>query len=152
MLDQILEVKTRLGVSKSPHEVFEAIVDPAKMSCYFISGGTGRLDAGEAVTWEWADVGGQLTVTPQKVERDRSVSFLWSASGVEARVVIELEPVSAAVTLVTVTESGWPPDVKGIARCVEQTQGWMHMLCCMKAYLEHGINLRKGGVVKRSSG
>jgi hypothetical protein len=23
-------------------------------------------------------------------------------------------------------------------------QGWMQMLCAMKAYLEHGINLREG--------
>ncbi|MBE8398177.1 ATPase, partial [Leptospira borgpetersenii serovar Hardjo-bovis] len=23
-------------------------------------------------------------------------------------------------------------------------QGWMNMSCCLKAYLEYGINLRKG--------
>jgi hypothetical protein len=25
--------------------------------------------------------------------------------------------------------------------------GWMHMMCCMKGYLEHGINLRAGGAL-----
>ena len=41
------------------------------------------------------------------------------------------------------SESGWPPDDQGIQRCLEQMQGWVHMLCCLKAYLEHGINLRE---------
>ena len=40
---------------------------------------------------------------------------------------------------------------KRIARCIEQTQGWMHFLCCMKAYLEHGINLRKSGSSRKGT-
>ena len=61
---------------------------------------------------------------------------------------ITLEPAPRGATVVHINESGWPPDAEGIANCVRQTQGWMHMLCCLKAWLEHGINLRKGGVVK----
>jgi len=63
-------------------------------------------------------------------------------------VTITLQPLPRGATVVHVKESGWPADAEGIANCVQQTQGWMHMLCCLKAYLEHGINLRKGGVVK----
>jgi hypothetical protein len=29
-----------------------------------------------------------------------------------------------------------------------QVEGWTHFLCCLKAYLEYGINLRTGGVIK----
>ena len=80
----------------------------------------------------------------KRVEPDRFVSFLWSASGVEALVEMEIIPANAA-TVLKVSESEWLADEKGIAKCMEQTQGWMHFLCCMKAYLEYGINLRKGG-------
>lgn len=148
MSDHVLEVSTQMRVTKSPHEVFEAIVDPEKMSGYFISSGSERLDLGRAVTWKWADVGGELVVTPQKVKKDKVISFLWSASGVEALVTITLEAIESNATLVKVSESGWPTDAQGIARCIQQTQGWMHMLCCMKAYLEYGINLRSGGIIK----
>ena len=37
MKNQTLEIKTRIQILKPPHEVFEAIVDPAKMTNYFIT-------------------------------------------------------------------------------------------------------------------
>ena len=95
--------------------------------------------------WAFDDVGKSLDVKVERVEQDRFVSFLWSASGVEALVEMQILPGDTA-SLLKVSESEWPPDEKGIARCVEQTQGWVHFLCCMKAYLEYGINLRKGGI------
>ena len=116
------------------------------MSRYFISWGSGHLDAGNPVIWKWDDVGAQLTITPQEVETNRSVSFLWSASGTETRVVIQLDQDGADETVVKVSDSGWPRDAQGTARCLEAMQGWMHMLCCLKAYLEYGINLRSVGV------
>jgi uncharacterized protein YndB with AHSA1/START domain len=143
-----LEVNTRLRIAKSPGIVFEAIVNPKEMSHYFISSGSARLDKADSVTWRFADFGGQLDVKPQEIKKDASISFLWSAGGPEALVTISLQAVPRGATVVHVKESGWPADAKGIASCVRQTQGWMHMLCCLKAHLEYGINLRKGGVVK----
>ena len=144
MPESDLKVETQLNVAKSPAEAYEAIVSPQHMAGYFISAGTGRLDAGQPVTWSWSDVGAELTVTPQEVEADSKISFLWSASGVETKVVIQLERNEAGETDVKVCESGWPRDDQGTARCLQQMQGWMHMLCCLKAYLEFGINLRTG--------
>ncbi len=148
MTKQTLRVETQLRMAKGAHEVFEAIVDPAKMSRYFISSGSGRLDTGAVLTWAWDDYGARAQVTPLQTEPDRSISFSWAASGIEAQVDFRLEPDGPGATIVRVSEAGWPADAQGIARCVEQTQGWMHMLCCMKAYLEHGIDLRRGGVVR----
>jgi uncharacterized protein YndB with AHSA1/START domain len=143
-----LEVNTQLRIARSPGAVFEAIVNPKEMSHYFISSGSSRLDKADSVTWRFAEFDGRLDIKPQDIKKDSSVSFLWSAGGTEALVTISLQPVPRGATVVRVKESGWPADAKGIATCVRQTQGWMHMLCCLKAYLEHGINLRKGGVVK----
>lgn len=143
-----LRVKMHLQIAKPPKVIFEAIVDPAKMSHYFISSGTDRLDTGRAVTWLFGDVGAELVVTPKRVQRNRQVSFVWSASKVTTKVVLRLEPRGRTSTLLTVDESGWPRDARGISRCIGQTRGWTHMLTCMKAYLEYGINLRKGGTIK----
>jgi len=143
-----LNVKMQLRISKSPRTVFEAIVDPAKMSNYFTSSGTGRLDEETEVTWQFADVGAELVVAPQKVKPDRHISYLWSASGVQTLVQITLERSGRSATVVKVSESGWPTGPKGIGRCIAQTRGWAHMLSCMKAYLEHGIHLRSGGTIE----
>lgn len=148
MTEPELRVDVRLRIVKPAEEVYEAIVNPEQMSRYFTSSGSGRLDAGKPVTWKWDDFGAQATVTPQSLEANRKVSFLWSAAEVATRVTMELNRDDADATTVKVSESGWPLDAAGTERCMQQTQGWMHMLCCLKAYLEYGINLRKGGVAK----
>ena len=36
---------------------------------------------------------------------------------------------------------------KGLKASYDNCGGWMHMSCCLKAYLEYGINLRAGGAL-----
>jgi uncharacterized protein YndB with AHSA1/START domain len=144
-LAELLEVKTDLKILKSPEAVFEAIVDPRKMSRYFISQGSGRMEAGKTIHWVFADVGAELDAKVRKVEEGRLISYQWSASGVEATVTMRLEPAGESATLVRVSESGWPPDSMGIARCIEQSKGWVYFLCCLKAFIEYGIELRRSG-------
>ena len=64
MKTKALQVKTQMEIAKPVHQVFEAIVDPEKMSHYFISSGTDRMQDGrpfignliraEALTQEWS--------------------------------------------------------------------------------------------------
>ena len=145
MKKKTLQVKTQLEIGRPVHQVFEAIVDPKKMSHYFISSGQGRMQTGKTVHWKFDTGGGGLDVRVERIKPDRFVSFFWSASGVENHVAMKLAPIGQRGTLVKVSESEWPLNEKGMARCLEQTSGWMHFLCCMKAYLEYGINLRKRG-------
>lgn len=140
-----LQAKVQLKVLKPIHTVFEGIIDPKHMSHYFITSGSGRMEEGKTVTWTWADFGNaKLDVKVKHVEKDKYISFLWSASGVEALVEMRLEPVDPNTTLVKITEVGWDKNDEGIARVVEQTHGWVHFLCGLKVYLEHGINIRVG--------
>ena len=47
MNPKALQVITQLPMAKPAREVFEAIVDPEKMSHYFISSGSGRMESGK---------------------------------------------------------------------------------------------------------
>ena len=85
MKTKALQVKTQMEIAKPVYEVFEAIVDPEKMSHYFISSGTGRMQGGKTVHWKF-DKGGGLDARVERTEPDRFVSFVWSASGIEALV------------------------------------------------------------------
>jgi uncharacterized protein YndB with AHSA1/START domain len=120
MGENMLHVNTRLRIRKPVREVFEAIVDPKKMSRYFISTSSDRMETGRTIHWTWADVGAELDVEVKKVQPDRRVSFTWPASGTETLVEFKLEPAGDAATVVRISESGWPPDAEGIAHCVEQ--------------------------------
>lgn len=140
-----LEANARLKILKPIHEVFEGIVDPNKMSHYFITHGSSRMEEGQAVTWTWADHGdAKLIVQVQKIEKDKYISFSWSASGVHTITEIRLTSIDSNITLVVINETGWDKDDRGISRLVEQTHGWAHFLCGLKAFLEHGINIRIG--------
>jgi uncharacterized protein YndB with AHSA1/START domain len=128
-----------------------AIVDPARMAQYFISCASGPMKAGTRVQWKFADVGAQMSVDVIEVEENRRIVFDWAASAVKTRVVITLEPGDSNSTDVSISETGWPMDAEGVKRAMGQSAGWTFTLCCLKAYLQHGINLRLG-TTKRITG
>jgi hypothetical protein len=83
-----LTAKTHIKVREPSAEVFDAVVDPAKMSNYFTTSGSARMETGRKDGWEKSDA--------------------------------------------------------GIASLAEQMQGWTQFMCGLKAFVEHGINLRTG--------
>ena len=105
---------------------------------------TFHTGAEETVEWVFADVGDRLAVDVLEVEENRKIAFDWTASGTTARVTIKLEAHDSGATLVSINEARWPFDREGVERALGQTAGWTDFLCCMKAYLQHGINLRLG--------
>lgn len=148
MAEDKIKAKVQMGILRSASEIFEAIVNPELMTRYFISGSTGKMESGKTLMWTWTDYEGEHEIKVGKIEKDKVVSFEWSGSGVNCVVVITLEPKESDKTLVMITESEWPADYKGANQCMGQVEGWTHFLMCMKAYLEHGIDLRIGGVLK----
>lgn len=141
-----LEIKATLQIGKPAPEVFEAIVDPVKMSNYFISESSGRMEAGKALRWKFPEFDMEVPVRVDKIEKDRYVSYFWDDKDLELLVEMRLQPVEhEPATVVTITEKSRPNDDAGIAWLMRNTEGWANFLACLKAYLEYGINLRKGG-------
>jgi uncharacterized protein YndB with AHSA1/START domain len=142
-LSDMVKASVQDRILAPPNEVRDAIVDPDRMSGYFISAGDKPMQADTTVHWEFADVGGALDVDVADV-RDDHIRFHWQASGVPTLVDVELQPGGGASTVVKITESEWPMDDDGVARALEQTAGWTDFLCSLKAYVQHGVNLREG--------
>lgn len=144
MEKRILEIETAIGILKNPHEVFEAIVDPAKMSNYFISKGSGRLEDGKVIMWRFPEFDLEFPVRVGRVETDSFVSFWWETDGVDLLVEMTLTARDSGSTVVRITEKSMELDDAGLKWLQGNTQGWANFLACLKAYLEYGINLRKG--------
>ena len=151
-----LSTKVSGRIAKPVHEVFEAVVDPGKLSKFFTTGAgtSGRLVAGATVVWDFHDFPGAFPVKVLEVVQDRKIVLMW-ASGDDAaggatfvphdnKVILEFEALADGRTLVTITEEGWGETPKGIKAALGNTEGWTGMLVAMKAWLEHGINLREG--------
>jgi len=139
-----LEIKTALQIQNPASEVFEAICDPAIMSNYFISKGSGRLEEGKHIIWRFAEWDMEFPVRTGKIDLDKYISFCWDVEGRELMVEIILSKRNDSSTVVTVTEKSMQNDEKGINWLKSNTEGWANFLACLKAYLEYGINLRKG--------
>ena len=61
------DVNVRERILKPVNEVFDAVVDPKKMSNYFISGASGPIKVGR-VEWEFGDVGAKVPIDVLEVE------------------------------------------------------------------------------------
>ena len=140
-----LEIKTGIVVQKPIDQVFEAIVDPLKMSNYFISNSSGRIEEGRRLTWKFPEMDMEFPVRVGKVEKDKYISFYWNdIDGKELFVEMTLSPKENHSTFVVVTEKSRDNDDNGIRWLKGNTEGWANFLACLKAYLEYSINLRKG--------
>ncbi len=144
MSNQTLEIKTGIQIQKPPHEVFEAIVDPEKMKNYFISESTGRMEEGKELVWKFPEFEMKIPVRVGKIEKDQYISYHWDDNGHEQLVEITLLAKGDNDTHVTVTEKSRDNDEAGIKWLKGNTEGWANFLACLKAWLEYGINLRKG--------
>ena len=144
-IQQKLEIKAALKVLKPIEEVFEAIVDPEKMSGYFISSSTGRMKTGETLTWQFPEFDMEFPIRVKKVESPKYISYYWNdVDGTETLVEMTLKTLEDDSTFVSITEKARDNDEKGIQWYGRNTEGWANFLACLKAYLEYGINLRKG--------
>jgi uncharacterized protein YndB with AHSA1/START domain len=132
-------------------EVYEAVADPKQLSQYFTTGGAkGRMESNTEVSWEFADFPGAFPVQVVEAEPPKRIVVEWE--GREAinpngmtRTTFEFEPVDDDTrTLVTITETSWRPSPEGAEKAFGNCEGWTGMLVAMKAWVEHGINLREG--------
>ena len=147
-----MELKFRIAarIARPVEEVFEAVANPSTLSRYFTTGGAeGRLEAGATVMWAFHDYPGTFPVEVVEVEPNRRIVLRWEAEEPGAApysttVTMTFEPLEDGRTLVSIAEEGWRETPAGLAASYGNCEGWSHMLCALKAFLEHGINLREG--------
>ena len=136
-----LIAKATIQIQKSIDEVFEGIVNPDKMTMYFISESSGRMESGYDLIWKFPEFNDECPVHEIKIVSNSTVSFVWDK---ETIVKIELEAQPDKSTIVKVTEDGKTYNEENLKWLTGNTEGWANFLACMKAYLEYGIQLRKG--------
>ena len=138
-----VDVNVQQLIARPVKDVFAAVVEPREMSQYFISRGSGPIKAGQRIEWEFADVGRSFSIDVKEADPNHRIVFTWPASGPLTKVTMRFQA-QHEETLVAIHEESWAMDDEGVRRALGQTRGWTDFLCCLKAYLEHGINLRRG--------
>ncbi len=144
MIPDKLEIQVAMQIQKPIHEVFEAIVNPEQMSHYFISKSTGRMEEGKYLIWNFPEFDFDCPVRVDKIETNKYISYYWPMDNLELLVEITLTERENNSTLVSITEKSRANDEAGLKWLSGNSFGWSNFLACLKAYVEYGINLRKG--------
>lgn len=138
-------------VARPTAQVYEAVADPEQLSTYFTTGGArGRLEPNTEVTWDFADFPGAFPVQVIEATPHSKIVIRWEAENAVAgdghtTTTFEFAPVDDDTrALVTITESAWTATEDGAKGAFGNCMGWTGMLAAMKAWVEHGINLREG--------
>lgn len=136
-----LTAQATLQIQKPVSEVFEAIVNPMHLTQDFISESSGRMEAGKELTWEFGDFPGKFPVKVTQVQANQAISFVWDEETI-VNITLEAQPDNS--TVVKVTEGEKDLNEENLKWLIGNTFGWGNFLDCMKAFMEYGINLRKG--------
>jgi uncharacterized protein YndB with AHSA1/START domain len=134
--------KAQMLIRKPAAQVFEALVDPAITSRFWFSKGSGRLEVGQRVRWDWEMYGVGTDVDVKAIEENRRILIEWNGPDNPASVEWRFEPRGEDQTFVAVKNWGFSGDAESVvAQALDSTGGFSFLLASLKAFLEHGIEL-----------
>ena len=134
---------TEMKILRPANEVFEAFIDPEKIGNFWFSSSSERWEQGKTVTLRYDEYDAQGDIKILEVEVNRKIVFQWGANGEGNIVTISLKELDNSSTIIEVNEEGFKEnDDELINQLIDNKEGWVYMLTCLKGYLEYGANLR----------
>lgn len=121
-------------------EVFEAFVDPAITSRFWFSKGSGRLEPGKQVRWDWEMYGVGTNVDVNAVEPNHRILIEWDVPEDPTEVEWRFESKGNDRSFVTVANRGFRGSADEIvAKALDSAGGFHLVLAGAKIFLEHNI-------------
>jgi len=130
-----LDIVTKMQVNVPKENVFEAFVNPNQIGGFWFSSSSERWEQGKTITLCYEEYNAELEVQINSIEDNKSIEFIWG----NHPVTIEFEGIGES-TVVTTIEKDF--DTQDVEQLLGQKEGWVYMLSCLKAYLEHNVSIR----------
>lgn len=125
--------KASLPIRRPPAQVFNAFVDPAILTRFWLQAASAPLSAGAVVEWHFMVPGAKDTVTVMDFQPGRRLVLRWSDGSSVALDFTEFNP---GETLLSVETSAFEP--ADADTLVGTTEGFCLVLCDLKTLLESG--------------
>jgi uncharacterized protein YndB with AHSA1/START domain len=140
---------TKVKIFKPVNEVFEAFVDPSKIGNFWFSSSSERWEQGKTITLRYDEYDAQVDIKIMEIKENKKIVFQWGADREGHVVTITLKELDNASTIIEVNEEGFNEnDDELISNLLDNKEGWVYMLTCLKGYLEFGVNKLRAGLVK----
>jgi uncharacterized protein YndB with AHSA1/START domain len=141
-LTQLPVAKTAMLIRKPVADVFEAFINPNVTTKFWFTKGSGRLEVGKQVQWDWEMYGISIPVTAKAIEPNQRIVIEWPGYGGLTTVEWVFAPQPDGTTFVRITEAGFTGDGDELVKQVTgSTQGFTLVLAGLKALLEHNVRL-----------
>lgn len=140
---------TKMKIAAPANDVFEAFVDPAKIKNFWFSSSSGRWEQGKTVALKYDEYNAQMDITVKEVIENKKIVFQWGADGEGHVVTITLNELDNSSSIVEINEEDFDEnDDKFVMQLLDNKEGWVYMLTCLKGYLEFGVSKLRAGLVK----
>lgn len=140
---------TKFNILKPANEVFEAFVDPSKIGNFWFSSSSARWEKGKTVTLRYVEYDAQVDIVVMDIEINKKIVFQWGDHGEEHIVTISLRDYGDSGTLIEVNEEGFEENEDELlSQLIDNKEGWVYMLTCLKGYLEFGVTHLRTGLVR----
>lgn len=141
-LEKAPVAKSEMLIRRPVAEVFEAFVDPAITSKFWFTKGSGRLEAGKEVQWDWEMYKFSVKVTVKEVEKDKRIVVEWGAYDEPSTIEWVFTARPDNTTFVSITNAGFAgTGDEMVKKALDSTEGFTFVLAGAKALLEHNVIL-----------
>ena len=132
--------KAQMLIRKPVAQVFEAFVDPEITSHFWFSKGSGPLETGKRVRWDWEMYGHHTEVDVKAVGKNKRILIEWDGPKNPSSVEWTFEDKGDNTTFVVVKNWGFGGDAEKVTgAAINSTGGFNLVLAALKVFLEHGI-------------
>jgi uncharacterized protein YndB with AHSA1/START domain len=133
-------VEAQMLIRKPAVQVFEAFIDPEITKNFWFTKGSGKLETGKTITWEWEMYGVAASVLVKEILPNEKITIEWGEPA--TTVEFNFKALSENATYVTIKNYGFQETGDALRNVIkDSTGGFTTVLDGLKAYLEHGINL-----------
>ena len=141
-LEKAPVAKSEMLIRRPVAEVFEAFVDPAITSKFWFTKGSGRLEAGKEVQWDWEMYKFSVKVTVKEVEKDKRIVVEWGAYDEPSTIEWVFTARPDNTTFVSITNAGFAgTGDEMVKKALDSTEGFTFVLAGAKVLLEHNVIL-----------
>ncbi|WP_082232863.1 SRPBCC domain-containing protein [Halobacillus massiliensis] len=131
---------SKMRIHKSADKIFEAFVDPELIGNFWFSSSSERWEEGKTITLRYEEYEAQGDIDIIELQEHKKIVF---KSEDNHKVTINFVQEDGNSTIVEVNEEGFEGSNENLMNeLLDNKEGWVYMLACLKGYMEYGINLR----------
>ena len=129
--------RVSMFIEAAPEKVYDAFIEPEKLTKFWLSKSEARLQLGKPVHWNFLVRGAEIETTATIMEEGRRLAWNWS-DGTKVSVDFEKLDCGTAVTLINDNLPGEGDDA--VEAALNATEGFALVLADLKTWLESGTS------------